>query len=35
MKEWQIVLKLDPEHKKARRAIIKLQAEMERRTGKK
>ncbi|MDH5662096.1 MAG: tetratricopeptide repeat protein, partial [Elusimicrobiota bacterium] len=35
MKEWQIVLKLDPEHKKARRAIIKLQAEMERRRGKK
>lgn len=35
MKEWQIVLKLDPEHKKARRAIIKLQAEMERRKGKK
>jgi len=34
MKEWQIVLKLDPEHKKARRAIIKLQAEMERRRGK-
>lgn len=34
MKEWQIVLKLDPEHKKARRAIIKLQAEMERRKGK-
>ena len=35
MKEWQIVLKLDPEHKKARRALIKLQAEMERRRGKK
>jgi len=35
MKEWQIVLKLDPEHKKARRAIIKLQAEMERRKGQK
>jgi len=35
MKEWQIVLKLDPEHKKARRAIIKLQAEMERRRGNK
>lgn len=35
MKEWQIVLKLDPDHKKARRAIIKLQAEMERRRGKK
>lgn len=35
LKEWQIVLKLDPEHKKARRAIIKLQAEMERRKGKK
>ncbi|NIM03380.1 tetratricopeptide repeat protein [bacterium] len=34
MKEWQIVLKLDPDHKKARRAIIKLQAEMERRRGK-
>ncbi|MEE9315804.1 MAG: tetratricopeptide repeat protein [bacterium] len=35
MKEWRIVLKLDPEHKKARRAIIKLQAEMEHRRGKK
>ncbi len=35
MKEWQIVLKLDPGHKKARRAVIKLQAEMERRRGKK
>jgi tetratricopeptide (TPR) repeat protein len=35
MKEWQIVLKLDPEHKKARRAVIKLQAELERRRGKK
>jgi tetratricopeptide (TPR) repeat protein len=34
MKEWQIVLKLDPEHKKARRALIKLQAELERRKGK-
>jgi len=34
MKEWQIVLKLDPEHKKARRALIKLQAELERRRGK-
>ena len=34
MKEWQIVLRLDPEHKKARRAIIKLQAELERRRGK-
>jgi len=34
MKEWQIVLKLDPEHKKARRALIKLQAESERRRGK-
>lgn len=33
MKEWQIVLKLDPEHKKARRALIKLQAEMDRRRG--
>jgi len=33
MKEWQIVLKLDPEHKKARRALIKLRAEMERRKG--
>lgn len=35
MKEWRIVLKLDTEHKKARRAIIKLQAEMEHRRGKK
>lgn len=35
MKEWRIVLKLDPEHKKARRALIKLQAERERRRGKK
>jgi tetratricopeptide (TPR) repeat protein len=35
MKEWQIVLKLDPGHKKARRALIKLQAEQERRRGKK
>jgi len=34
MKEWQIVLKIDPEHKKARRALIKLQAELERRRGK-
>jgi len=34
MKEWQIVLKLDPEHKKARRALIKLQAELERQRGK-
>ena len=35
MKEWRIVLKLDPEHKKARRALIKLQAEREHRRGKK
>jgi len=34
-KEWRIVLKLDPEHKKARRALIKLQAERERRRDKK